>query len=329
MPTEPQSSAATTGEPAAHPGGAAAISISPWKVKPNPLNPRMFFDQASIETLAESIEEIGVLVPITIYEDPDDAAGTTHVLLDGERRLRASQHINYPLVPAWVIAKPDGVNNVVRMFNIHMLRRDWDEIATAWALEKLQEQVGTRDVVRLAHLTGLSRDRIRNMQTVLAFPREMQERVANGEIKFQFLVELEKNILSKARRQPETLPGVTEVELQDAFVQKYLDENAETVELRKVGKLMTTAQDPGAVGTRAKAALNELVREREMTIEEAYESGAAASVELRRVLRDIEDLPTRIHAVLESELQPDQRNQMVNAITNLHHALAEIAGPNS
>ncbi len=317
MPDETQASSAA-------PKGATATMLSPWAVKPNPLNPRMFFDQPSIETLGESIEEIGVLVPITVYEDPDPELGTTHVLLDGERRLRASQHINYSLIPAWVIPTPDGVENVLRMFNIHMLRKDWDEIATAWALEKLKEQLGTDDISDLSHRTGLSRDRVRNMLTVLSFPRTIQERVASGEIKFQYLVELEKNILSKARRQPDTLPEVTEQELLEIFIQKYLDDNAETVELRKVGKLMSTARLSGAVGARAKAALRDLVSDPSMSIEEAYATGAAASVEVRRVLRDMEDLPARISAVLETDLDREQRQQMKEGIQHLRRVLGTI-----
>lgn len=283
----------------------------------------MFFDQASIESLAESFEEIGVLVPITVYEDVSDD-GTTHVLLDGERRWRAAKEINYPAIPAWVISKPDGVDNVLRMFNIHMLRKDWDEIATMWALELLQKQLNTDDIPVLAHRTGLSRDRIRNMQTVMSFPRKLQEAVARGDIAFQYLVELEKDILSKVRRHPEILPNTPVEDVRKAFLRKYADGVTETVELRKVGKLLATAKMGGPIGARAQLALENLIQDPAATVEEAYEVGAASVVELGRVLRDMKELPDRIQLLVESELTREQRTSLEQSISLLSTALRKI-----
>src|SRR5688572_25692788 len=122
------------------PSDAKYASIPPDRIAANPENPRMFFHDDTIERLAESISQEGMLVPLTVYEH--HKGKTTHVLLDGERRWRAAKLINLPSVPAWVIPKPTGFENAVRMFNIHMLREEWDELAIAWALEDLMNETG-------------------------------------------------------------------------------------------------------------------------------------------------------------------------------------------
>src|SRR6266480_5785214 len=96
------------------PSDARYQSLSPLSIRANPDNPRMTFHDETIERLADSIKQEGVLVPLTVYEDRRGTS--THVLLDGERRWRAAKLINLPNVPVWVIPKPSGVENTVRMF---------------------------------------------------------------------------------------------------------------------------------------------------------------------------------------------------------------------
>lgn len=306
------------------PSDAEYASISPAKIQANPQNPRMFFNDETIEQLAESISEKGILVPLTVYEDKKGSA--THVLLDGERRWRAAKLINLPEVPAWVIPKPDGVENTLRMFNIHMLREEWDELAIAWALKKLMDALGTDAVEDLRKATGLSRDRIRNIKILLAFPLSEQRRVAEGKLSFNYLVELEKNVLGKMRKVDDNVLGAKERDVRTAFIRKYLtDVDTDPIALRQVGKLIDTARMDGGVGDRAKAALHKLLSDPEMTVEEAYEMGAAASVELRRVMRDMDELPARIEVIFGSEIDQAEAKAFRVALRRLNKAIAGIA----
>lgn len=309
--------------PADHPllpRDARYESLSPQKIRANPENPRMFFHDDTIEQLAESIKLEGVLVPITVYEDKHGT--TTHVLLDGERRWRAAKLINLPEVPAWVIPKPTGTENMVRMFNIHMLREEWDELPIAWAIEKLMEETKVEGVEELHKMTGLSRDRLRNIKILLAFPRDKQRLVAEGKLSFNYLVELQKNVLTKLAKTNDDLLGRKQNVVRDAFITKYLDDvDTDPIALRQVGKLIDTARQDGNVGTRARQALQKLVTERTMTVDDAYELGAAASVELRRVLRDMEQLPERLAVVSKSRLDPSEAKTFKAALRRLHKAI--------
>lgn len=303
---------------------AEPLEIPPSNIRRNPRNPRIEFPQSRIELLAESIEEQGVLVPVTVYRDPDE--DTEYVLLDGERRWIAAKLINAPTIPAWVIAKPSGVDNVLRMFNIHMLRDEWGEMATALALKVIMEEKGVTSDQELRRMTGLSLDRIRNMKRVLAFPQEWQDRVLRDEVPFNLLVELDKAVLSKARDTSKAKVLEEPVEaLRDLFLNKYLEGVFDdVVDLRKVGTLIDTAQQEGKVGERAKKALRQLVQEPGATISNAYQVGAAASVEISNVLRDLDQLPERLVDLASSPLDDEERARLREALRTLQKALTQI-----
>ncbi|MBO9622809.1 MAG: ParB/RepB/Spo0J family partition protein [Sphingomonas sp.] len=294
-------------------------SIEIKEILPNPRNPRQTFNPRTIERLAASMEEIGLQVPITVYRSPDRPS---FILLDGERRFRAAQSINWKTIPALVVAEPSSNENAVRMFNIHMLREEWEEIETAWALEQIIDETGLTSDRDLQRITGLSIDRIRNMRRVLSYPRETQERVAAGEIKYQLLVELDKNVSSKLRRESSEgqapVPGLTADKARNELLKRY-DENveADVVNLRLVGTLFDTAKSEGKVGERARSALSRLFTEPDLSIDEAYELGAASNVELGKVLRDIAALPGRISDFLAITTDADQRGQLREALLEL------------
>lgn len=301
--------------------------ISPFNIRRNEQNPRIDFPPARIEALADSIEEEGILVPLTVYRDPDGK--TEYVLLDGERRWRAAKLINRPSVPAWRIPKPDGVQNVVTMFNIHMMRDDWGEMATALALKKIIEALGTADVEELRRRTGLTKDRIQNIKRVLKFPSEWHEKVLDGTIKFNLLVELDKAVLTKAQDPKKAaVIQASESQLRDIFLRKYIDGSlGDVVDLRKVGMLIDTATSKhygSRVRARAKRALRELFTKPELTVAEAYQFGAAASVEIKNIIRDLEHLPQRIADVASSDLEPDDRERLSRALNRTRSALTTI-----
>ena len=290
------------------------------KITRNPRNPRRTFDPKTIERLASSLEEIGLQVPITVYRK---ASGKDeYILLDGERRFRAAKHINWQKIPGLVVQEPSATDNAIRMFNIHMLREEWSEIETAWALEKIMEETGETNDRELQKKTGLSIDRIRNMKRVLTFPQHYQERVAAGEMPYQLLVELDKNLLSKNQKDLDrnggSFLGKATDEIRDVMLKRYED-NVETdvVDMRKVGNLYDTARLKGKVGERARTALSQLLTQPHTTIEEAFEFGAASSVELSRVLRDAAALPSRFADLLAGQLEPEQKITVRNGLASL------------
>ena len=115
-------------------------SVDPDLIQKNLLNPRRYFNEERLDLLRTSIQEVGILVPLIVYEA---APGTgLYVLMDGERRWRCSIDLGLPEVPVNVIESPDRLNNLLRMFNIHNVREDWPLISVALSLRSVIDESG-------------------------------------------------------------------------------------------------------------------------------------------------------------------------------------------
>src|SRR3954452_5645643 len=76
-------------------GGVREIDIA--RIKPNPGQPRVQFDEEALDELADSIRERGVLQPILLRPEGGD-----YMIIAGERRWRAAQRARLHAIPAIV-----------------------------------------------------------------------------------------------------------------------------------------------------------------------------------------------------------------------------------
>src|SRR5687768_16630725 len=100
--------------------------IDPDRIDPNPENLRLIFREGDLRVLRESIHQVGMKVPVTVYTD-----GRRFVLIDGERRWRCAKNLNLAGVPAIVQPQPGLLESLLTMFNSHNVRVDWDLMAAA------------------------------------------------------------------------------------------------------------------------------------------------------------------------------------------------------
>jgi len=147
-------------------------NIATERIKRNPHNPRQFFDPIPMRLLQHSIEEVGILVPLLVYEE-----NTTndYVILDGERRWRCALALRLPDVPANVIEEPSALNNILRMFNIHNVREPWELMPTALKLELIIREINTDNEIQLSQITSLPRGTVRRCKTLLSFDKYYQD----------------------------------------------------------------------------------------------------------------------------------------------------------
>jgi ParB family transcriptional regulator, chromosome partitioning protein len=149
---------------------ATVSRVDPKLIAPNPLNPRRFFNQAALDILQTSIHEVGILVPLIVYPDPERSG--EFVLLDGERRWTCALRLGLDVVPVNVIPPPTSLENVLRMFNIHAVREEWPLISIALSLQQVISDSGEDREARLAELTGLTRGTVRRAKKLLNLPLE-------------------------------------------------------------------------------------------------------------------------------------------------------------
>lgn len=174
--------------------GVKAIGVRSLPVeqlRSNPHNPRLLFDREDMHVLRESIKRVGILVPLTVYRE----SKTGHyVILDGQRRWMCAKDVGLKTVPANEVAEPTLVQNIVTMFQIHKLRKDWELMPTALKLELLMKELGETKERRLAELTGLDEAVVVRCKKLLSYPKKYQEMMLDADperrVKADFFIEL-------------------------------------------------------------------------------------------------------------------------------------------
>ena len=89
------------------------IEIELTKLRPNPDQPRKRFNEETIKELAASIEQHGLIQPISVIPVPES---DSFVIVAGERRYRAHQHLERPTITA-IITKGNS-NEIALIENI-------------------------------------------------------------------------------------------------------------------------------------------------------------------------------------------------------------------
>ena len=157
------------------PASATLAEVSIDEIIPNPLQPRLHFDEESMAELATSISHVGVLQPILVR--PVDGG---YQLIAGERRWRAARRAGLTTVPA-VVRSSDDVSSVEEALVENLQRDDLTPLEEAAAYQQLIEDFGvTHDDV--AKRVGKSRSAVTNTLRLLGLPPGVQHLLADGKL---------------------------------------------------------------------------------------------------------------------------------------------------
>ena len=117
-------------------GGSSAINEIPIsQINPNPDQPRQNFDEEALEELATSIRELGIIQPLTLRREGENA----YQIISGERRYRAALLAGLETVPAYIRTANDSeVTEMALIENIQ--REDLNAIEIALTFRKLIDQ---------------------------------------------------------------------------------------------------------------------------------------------------------------------------------------------
>ena len=154
--------------------GITKILLS--KIKANPYQPRKEFDKKSLEDLALSIKQKGVISPITVREESNN-----YILIAGERRYRASKSIKLKEIPAYVIeVKNDSdMMQIALIENIQRENLNPMEESEAYALLQNQFKLSQNDI---AKSVGKNRSTIANSLRLLQLPLEIRQSLKKNKI---------------------------------------------------------------------------------------------------------------------------------------------------
>jgi len=154
-------------------GGVREIDLA--RIKPNPNQPRMHFDEEALDELAESIRQRGVLQPILLRPDGED-----YLIIAGERRWRAAQRARIHSIPAIVREIDDSTTAELALIE-NIQRQDLNPLEEAEGYRQLMQSHGHSqdDVGRIVHK---SRSHVANLLRLLDLPEFVRESLLKGDI---------------------------------------------------------------------------------------------------------------------------------------------------
>ena len=155
--------------------GAEPSEVDLDSIVPGPMQPRINFDEAALESLAESIKTHGIVQPLLVRRHGDGFE-----LIAGERRWRAAKMAGLTRVP--VLVKDVTDENVLEIALIENIQReDLNPIEEAQAYKRLIENVGLTQE-SLAIRIGRDRSYITNYLRLLKLPPDLQQLVIEGRL---------------------------------------------------------------------------------------------------------------------------------------------------
>jgi ParB family chromosome partitioning protein len=154
-------------------GGVREIDIA--RIKPNPNQPRIQFDEEALDELAESIRERGVLQPILLKPHGED-----YLIVAGERRWRAAQRARIHSIPAIVREIDDSTTAEIALIE-NIQRQDLNPLEEAEGYRQLIQRHGHTqdDIGRIVHK---SRSHVANLLRLLDLPELVRQSLLQGDI---------------------------------------------------------------------------------------------------------------------------------------------------
>ena len=157
-------------------GKSAYQKLPIYKVEPNPGQPRHDFDEEELQALADSIEEHGIIQPLTVRE----LSNGYYQIIAGERRWRAARLAKLQEVPVVIIEADDKKAMELALIE-NLQRQDLNPVEEALGYRSLMEDHGlTQDDA--AKRVGKSRPAVANALRLLNLSPEVLEKVRDGSL---------------------------------------------------------------------------------------------------------------------------------------------------
>ena len=187
--------------------------INPNEIDFDPHNPRgetekQITSDKDFKRLVVSVKEFGVLEPIIVRKDGRNKK--SHILVDGERRWRASLKANLSEVPA-LVAK-DEINGRILAYQVHKLRKDWSKATETKSIKIIIEEIreahpdtyiSERELKKkIREITNSSVNEIRDIMYLIRYDDDIIEQVIEEKTKLRLshLIQIEQSFMPKLKK---------------------------------------------------------------------------------------------------------------------------------
>lgn len=164
------------------------------QLKPNPLQPRLRQNPESLDELAQSIRETGILQPVVAV--PEEGV---YKIIVGERRWRAAKKAGLQKIPVIIRTLSKEQQHEVSLVE-NLQRDDLNPLEVALAYQKMSQEFGLTQQ-DIAERVGKNRTSVANTLRLLKLPQEVQDLIAEGKLSMghaKALIALENPRLQKS-----------------------------------------------------------------------------------------------------------------------------------
>lgn len=202
------------------------------QIEPSRYQPRLRFDEETIDELADSIRENGLIQPITVRK-----VGDHYELIAGERRYRACIKAGYTEIPSYIMTPTE--DQAAQMALVENVQRE--------NLSAIEEAKSYLQIMRQASLTqeqvakkiGKSQSAVANKIRLLNLPDEIQEGVVDGRITERHARAL---LSVPEEKQKEVYHHILEKDLNVRETEKYIESGSRKKKRRQKTKGFTRNQ---------------------------------------------------------------------------------------
>ena len=172
---------------------AGNIKVQVGDLSPNKYQPRVHFDEDKLDELANSIKKNGIIQPIAVREDKQDAS--RYQIVAGERRWLAAQRAGLHEVPIVILDLDD--NEALEVAIVENIQRDdLNVIEEAKGYQRLVKEFGY-DHEKISQFMSKSRSHVSNTLRLLSLPEDIIGLIEEGKLTGAFLDVFEKEPLPK------------------------------------------------------------------------------------------------------------------------------------
>ncbi|MDQ7021664.1 MAG: ParB/RepB/Spo0J family partition protein [Candidatus Dojkabacteria bacterium] len=145
----------------------------------NPYQPRIGIEQEAIIELAKSIQENGLLQPITVLDNHDD----TYTIVFGHRRAAAYAYLDRTEIEANILTSLDNKQLVISPIVENLQRKDMEPIETAMALNRVLKMGIVKTQNDLSESLGVSQGRVSKLLSILKLSDELLHEITTNKYK--------------------------------------------------------------------------------------------------------------------------------------------------
>lgn len=200
------------------------------KLHPGKYQARKTLSEESIQELAHSIQEKGIINPIVVRKTEENS----YEILAGERRFRAATLIGLKEVPVSILEVGDEDALIIGLIE-NLQREDLNVIDATWGVQRLIQEFNFSHE-QAAQAVGRSRSAVSNLIRLLSLPEEIQTYLKDGELDMghaRALLPLEK---------------VEQIELAEEIIKKGLSVRQVEALVEKIKKQKEESETPAEEG---------------------------------------------------------------------------------